>query len=75
MKCNNIMNIIIIINMLLISIDLAATGKIITCTGKNEDPTLHAPPGKGGAATMKTYVICKLARMKDQKKKNIKNVR
>ena len=31
LKFNNIMN---IINMLLISIDLAATGKIITCTGK-----------------------------------------
>ena len=34
LKFNNIMNIINIINMLLISIDLAATGKIITCTGK-----------------------------------------
>ena len=39
-KFNNIMN---IINMLLISKDLAATGKIITCTGKKEDPTLHGP--------------------------------
>ena len=73
-KFNNIMNIINIINMLLISIDLAATGKIITCTGKKEDPTLHGPCGRGGAAPMKTYVICKLARMKDQKI-NIKNVR
>ena len=31
-KFNNIMNIINIINMLLRSIDLAAKGKIITCT-------------------------------------------
>ena len=38
LKFNNIMNIINIINMLLISIDLAATGKIITCTGKKVDP-------------------------------------
>ena len=43
-KFNNIMN---IINMLLISKDLAATGKIITCTGKKEDPTLHGPRGRG----------------------------
>ena len=43
-KFNNIMN---IINILLISIDLEATGKIITCTGKKEDPTLHGPRGGG----------------------------
>ena len=49
-KFNNIMNIINIINiinMLLISKDLAATGEIITCTGKKEDPTLHGPHGRG----------------------------
>ena len=66
-----------IINMLLQSIDLAATGKIITCTGKKVDPILHGPlggGGGGGAAPMKTYVICKVARMQDQKI-NIKNVR
>ena len=77
LKFNNIMNIIIIINMLLKSIDLAATGKIITCTGKKVDPILHGPReggGGGGAVPMKTYVICKVARMQDQKI-NIKNVR
>ena len=37
-----------IINMLLIFIDLAATGKIITCTGKKVDPILHDPRGGGG---------------------------
>ena len=67
------MNIINIINMLLISIDLAATGKIITCTGKKVDPILHVGGG-GAAAPMKTYVNCKVARMQDQKI-NIKNVR
>ena len=46
-KFNNIMNITNIINMLLISKDLAATGKIITCTGKKEGPTLHGPRGRG----------------------------
>ena len=71
----NFFNIINIINMLLKSIDLAATGKIITCTGKKVDPILHGPRGGGGgAAPMKTYVICKVARMQDQKI-NIKNVR
>ena len=65
--------------MLLKSIDLAAIGKIITCMGKKVDPILHGPRGVGlggggGAAPMKTYVICKLARMQDQKI-NIKNVR
>ena len=74
MKFNNIMNIINIINMQLISIDLAATGKIITCTGKKVDPKTAWPAWGGGAAPMKTYVICKVARMQDQKI-NIKNVR
>ena len=43
------MNIINIINtgMLLISIDLAATGKIITC-GKKVDPKTTWPGGGGG---------------------------
>ena len=50
LKFNNIMNIINIINMLLKSIDLAATGKIITCTGKKVDPILHGPRGGGGGA-------------------------
>ena len=55
-------------NMLLKSIDLAAIGKIITCMGKKVDPILHGPcGGGGGAAPMKTYVICKLARMQDRK--------
>ena len=66
------MNIINIMNMLLKSIDLAAIGKIITCMGKKVDPILHGP--RGGGAHMKPYVICKLARMQDQKI-NIKNVR
>ena len=50
LKFNNIMNIINIIKMLLKSIDLAATGKIITCTGKKVDPIRHAPSGGGGGA-------------------------
>ena len=74
LKFNNIMNIINIINMLLISIDLAATGKIITCTGKKVDPILHGPRGGGGGGQPhETYEICKLVRMQDQKI-NIKNV-
>ena len=49
LKFNNIMNIINIINMLLISIDLAATGKIITCTEKLVDPkTAWSAWGGGG---------------------------
>ena len=47
LKFNNIMNIINIINMLLKCKDLAATGKIITCTGKKVDPILHGPRGRG----------------------------
>ena len=74
LKFNNIMNIINIINMLLKSKDLAATGKIITCNGKKGRPNTALPAWEGGAAPMKTYVICKLARMQDQKI-NIKNVR
>ena len=63
------MNIINIINMLLISIDMAATGKIITCTGKKGRPNTAWPAWGGGAAAapLKTYVICKVERMQDQK--------
>ena len=43
LKFNNIMKIINIINMLLISIDLAATGKIITCTQKMVEPKTALP--------------------------------
>ena len=45
LKFNTITN---IINMLLISIDLAATGTIITCKGKKVDPKTAWPVGGGG---------------------------
>ena len=74
LKFNNIMNIINIINMLLKSIDLAANRQNNNMHGKKGRPNTAWPAWEGGAAPMKTYIICKVARMQDQKIK-IKNVR